>query len=250
MPALQTSIERTVFRLAALTAQPPRLLLAELSAVAPLPTLPVTNLSTLPAGTTEQWLRRRPDIIAAEQQIVAANAGIGIAISDLFPKLSVAGLLGLNSANVGDLNSAQSRLFSLGVTLAWTPFDLGAVQARIRASEARTLQSVVVYENTITAALEETEGAFSSFTRSAERTQKLDLAARSASNTARLARLRYETGVIDFLSVLEAERQLLAQRDQLVQAQVITATSLVAVYRSLGGGWAGSQTSTASSKKD
>jgi len=128
------------------------------------------------------------------------------------------------------------------VTLAWTPFDLGAVQARIRGNEARTLQSVVVYENTITAALEETEGAFSSFTRNAERTQKLDLAARSASKTAQLARLRYETGVIDFLSVLDAERQLLAQQDQLIQAQVLTATSLVAVYRSLGGGWAGPQT--------
>ena len=241
VPALQTAIERTIFRLATLTAQQPRLLLAELSAAAPLPALPVTDLSALPAGTTEQWLQRRPDIMAAEQQIVAANAGIGIATSELFPKLSVAGLLGLNSANVSDLSSADSRLFSLGVTLAWTPFDLGAVRARIRGNEARTLQSVVVYENTITAALEETEGAFSSFTRNAERTQKLDLAARSASKTAQLARLRYETGVIDFLSVLDAERQLLAQQDQLIQAQVLTATALVAVYRSLGGGWAGPQ---------
>jgi len=111
VPALQNAIERTIFRLATLTAQQPRLLLAELSAVSPLPALPVTDLSALPAGTTEQWLQRRPDIMAAEQQIVAANAGIGIATSELFPKLSVAGLLGLNSANVSDLSGTDSRLF-------------------------------------------------------------------------------------------------------------------------------------------
>ena len=241
VPALQVAIERTIFRLATLTAQAPRVMLDELSAPAPLPALPVTNLANLPAGTIDQWLQRRPDVIAAERQLAAATAGIGIAKTELYPRLSAFGLLGLNSSNVSTLTNTESKLFSLGVTLAWSPFDLGAVQARIRISEARALQNLAIFENTIAAALEETEGAFSGFTRGAQRQAQLELAARSAFETARLAHVRYDTGVTDFLSVLDAERDLLTQRDQLIQALVLTATSLVAVYRSLGGGWSTNQ---------
>jgi multidrug efflux system outer membrane protein len=237
LPTLQSAIERAVFRLATLTAQPPRALLVELGTPAPLPGLPFTDLAALPAGTTEQWLQRRPDLIAAERQLAAATAGIGIAKSALYPRLSLSGLLGLNAASTGNLGRGASGRYSLGADLAWTPFDLGGIRARIRASEARAQQSLASFETAVAAALEETEGAFSSYTRSAQRAEKLDLAARSAEEAARLSRVRYEAGVTDFLAVLDAERELLAQRDQLVQAQVGTATALVAVYRSLGGGW-------------
>jgi len=237
LPALQASIERTVFRIASLTAQPPRLLLQELAAPAPLPSLPVTDLSKLPVGVPEQWLQRRPDLIAAERQLAAATAGIGIARSALYPRLSVSGLLGFNAGSIGNLVSGDSARYSLGANLAWSPFDLGQIRARIRGSEARAQQGLVSFENAVTLALEEVEGAFSSFTRSAQREDRLDVATRNANEAARLSRLRYEAGVTDFLSVLDAERELLLQRDQLIQAQVGTATALVAVYRSLGGGW-------------
>lgn len=95
-------------------------------------------------------------------------------------------------------------------------------------------------------ALEETEGAFSTYTRSAHRAEKLALAARSAEEAAGLARARYEAGVTDFLAVLDAEREALNNRDQLVQSQVGVATALVAVYRALGGGWAAPRATTAS----
>ena len=245
LPALQASIERSVFRLATLTAQSPRPLLAELSSPAPLPALPVTDLATLPVGTPEQWLRRRPDLIAAERQLAAATANIGVARSELYPRLSLSGLLGLNAASFSNLGKSESARYSLGVGLTWTPFDLGAIRSRIRASEARAQQSLANFEQTVATALEETEGAFSSFTRNAQRAQKLDAAARSADEAATLARLRYESGLTDFLAVLDAERESLNNRDQLVQAQVSTASSLVTVYRALGGGWASSVTQTA-----
>ncbi len=240
LPALQTTAERTVFRLATLTAQAPRALLAELGTAAPMPSLPATDLATLPLGTPEQWLQRRPDIAVAERQLAAATAGIGIARSELYPRLSLSGLLGLNAATVGNLGKAESARYSLGAGLTWTPFDLGSIRSRIRASEARAQQSLAVFEQTVAQALEETEGAFSSFTRNAERAAKLQTAAGHADEAARLARLRYEAGVTDFLAVLDAEREALADRDQLVQAQAGTATALVAVYRALGGGWAAS----------
>ncbi len=246
LPALQAAIERTVFRLATLTARPPRALLAELQAPAPLPGLPVTDLSTLPLGTPEQWLQRRPDLIAAERQLAAATANIGVAKSELFPRVSLSGLLGLNAATLSNLGKSESGVYSLGVGLTWTPFDLGQIRSRIAATEARAQASLASYEQTVATALEETEGAFSSYTRNAQRAERLDVAARSAEEAAQLARQRYDAGVTDFLAVLDAEREVLSNRDQLVQAQVGTATALVSVYRALGGGWAAPATSTAS----
>ncbi|MFG5407174.1 TolC family protein [Piscinibacter sakaiensis] len=125
-----------------------------------------------------------------------------------------------------------------GAGITWTPLDGGALRARVKGSEARAQQSLARFEQTLAVALEETEGAFSSFTRETQRAAKLDEAARQAETASQLARLRFEAGVTDFLAVLDAEREALQQRDALVQAQVGTAAALVAVYRSLGGGWA------------
>jgi len=237
LPALQSAIERSIFRLATLTAQAPRTLLAELGTPAPLPGLPVTDLATLPVGTPQQWLQRRPDVVAAERQLAAATADIGVATADLYPRLSLSGLLGLNAATFGNLAKAESARYSLGAGVTWTPFDLGSIRSRIRGSQARAERSLAGFEQAVALALEETEGAFSNYTRSARRAERLDVALRSTEEAARLARLRYEAGMTDFLAVLDAEREVLGNRDQLVQAQVGTATALVAVYRALGGGW-------------
>lgn len=240
LPALQNNVERTVFRLATLTAQPPRRLLAELAPAgerAAMPSLPVTDLSALPLGTTEQWLQRRPDIIAAERQLAASTATIGIAKSELFPRISLSGLLGLNAGTFRNLGKSESGVYSLGVGLAWTPFDFGAIRSRIAASEARARNSLATYEQTVAIALEETEGAFSGYTRSAQRAALLQTAASSAQEAARLARIRFDAGVTDFLVVLDAEREVLVNQDLLVQSQSDTATSLVSVYRAIGGGW-------------
>ena len=237
LPALDNAIDRTVLRLATLTAQPPRPLMASLSAPMPMPSLPVTDLSALPVGTPQGWLQRRPDLIVAERELAAANADIGVAKAALYPRLSLSGLLGFNSARSSDLFDAASGRWALGAGISWTPLDGGALRARVRASEARAQQSVVRFEQTVALALEETEGAFSSFSRESQRAARLDEAARQAETAAQLARVRFEAGVTDFLAVLDAEREALSQRDALVQAQVGTAGALVAVYRSLGGGW-------------
>jgi multidrug efflux system outer membrane protein len=237
LPALQTAIERSVFRLATLSAQAPRALLAQLAIPAPLPGLPVIDLAALPLGTPVQWLQRRPDVIAAERQLAAATAAIGIAQADRFPRLSLSGLLGLNAATASGLARSESALASLGVGFAWTPFDTGRIRSRIAATEARALAALAGYEQAVALALEETEGAFSGFNRSAERAERLLVAVASADEAAQLARDRYALGATDFLAVLDAERESLAGRDQWVQAQTGTATALVAVYRALGGGW-------------
>ena len=240
LPLLQNGVERSVFRIATLLAQPPRSVLAQLagpSAAAPLPGLPVTDLARLPVGTTEQWLQRRPDLVAAERQLAAATALVGVARTDLFPRLSLSGLLGLNAATFSNLVKTDAAVYSLGVGLSWTPFDLGAIRARIGATEARALQSLVAYEQAVALALEETEGAFSSYTRNAQRAERQAVAVGHAQAAAQLARLRFSAGVSDFSVVLDAEREVLAFEDALMQTQTATATALVGVYRALGGGW-------------
>lgn len=237
LPALQTQLDVTAYRLATLTAQAPRAVLADLALPQPLPTLPVTDLATLPVGTPQQWLQRRPDVRAAERRLAAATAGIGIARSELYPRVSLSGLLGFNAPRLGDLFTSDAARYSLGVGLAWTPFDFGAIRSRIAASEARAQQGLVQFEQTVALALEETEGAFSGFNRNAQRAQSLDAAARHADEAAQLARARFEAGVTDFQAVLLAEREALGIREQLVQARVAQAGALVAVYRAIGGGW-------------
>ncbi len=238
LPALQAQLEAAAYRLATLTAQAPRTVLADLALPQPLPSLPVTDLATLPVGTPQQWLQRRPDVIAAERRLAAATAGIGIARSELYPSVSLSGLLGFNAPRFSDLFSSDAARYALGVGLTWTPFDFGAIRSRIAASEARAQQGLVVFEQTVALALEETEGAFSGFNRNAQRVNRLEAAARHADEAAQLARARFEGGVTDFQAVLLAEREVLGIREQLVQAQVGTASALVAVYRAIGGGWA------------
>lgn len=237
LPALDGAIDRTLLRLATLSAQPPRELMARLSQPAPLPSLPVTDLAALPVGTPQAWLERRPDLVAAERELAAATADIGVARAALYPRLSLSGLLGFNAASGSSLFDAAAGRWALGAGISWTPLDSGALRARVQGSEARAQQSLARFEQTLALALEETEGAFSSYTRETQRAARLDEAARQAETAAQLARVRFEAGVTDFLAVLDAEREALQQRDALVQAQVGTAAALVAVYRSLGGGW-------------
>ena len=237
LPALQAGIERAAYRLATLTGQSPRSVVAALATPQPLPELPVTDLSALPIGTPEQLLRRRPDLIVAERQLAAATAEIGVATADLFPRISLSGLIGFASNSVGRLGSSGSEQYGLSAGLTWPLLDFGRVRSRIGASEARAAQALASYEQTVATALEETEGALSQFTRAAQQAERLASSARNADEATRLSRIRFEAGSVDLLIVLDAERQSLASRDELVRAQVGQAIALVTVYRALGGGW-------------
>lgn len=238
LPALQAGVARNAFRLATLAGQPHGELLAALESARPgLPSLPVTDLGQLPVGTPAQWLARRPDVAATERQLAAATARIGVAQAELYPKISLSGLLGLNAPSWGQLGRGAAGVYSLGAALQWTPFDRGTLRARVAGAEARSAQALVRHEQAVAAALEDTETAFSDFSRSAERAARLDEATRQNDEALRLASLRFEAGVVDFLAVLDARRQAQESREAWVQAQSATATALVAVYRSLGGGW-------------
>jgi multidrug efflux system outer membrane protein len=235
VPALDGALATTRYRLAVLSGKPPTALDARLAAPRPLPGIAPTALSQV--GSPQSLLRRRPDIAAAERQVAAAAARIGIARSQLFPQLTLSGSLGLNGSRIGALHGRDAIAYSLGANLVWSLIDFGRRRAQIAAASARGAAAMATYEKTVLGALEETEGALATYTRAQRRTESLYRAASLSGSAAELARLRFSAGRSDLLAVLEAERESLAARDQLAQATTASATSLVAVYKALAGGW-------------
>jgi multidrug efflux system outer membrane protein len=188
-------------------------------------------------GRPEDLLRRRPDIRVTERTLAAATANVGIATADLFPRVTFTGSVALQATTFLDLGKGGSDTFALGPGIFWAAFDLGRVRARIRAADARTEAALAQYEQRVLLALEETENALVDFTRQQARRNLLWASAQASEKAQNLARQRYQFGVADFLTVLDAERTLLEAQDRLADSETQTATALVAVYKALGGGW-------------
>ncbi len=232
IPSLEASIATTIYRLSVLTGRQPNALSAMLTAQ-PAPELPPLNS----IGTPEQLLRRRPDIRVAERRLAGATARVGVAMGDLFPKVTLTGTLGYEGPSLSQLGAGDTRFFSLGPSITWAAFDLGRVRARISSAQAQTDAAVAGYEGSVLNALEDTEAALVSYGRSQTRRDALQLAAAASVKAADLARRRFEGGLIDFLEVLDAERTALSAELLLSQSRTDAATSLIAVYKALGGGW-------------
>jgi multidrug efflux system outer membrane protein len=233
IPPLETAVKRASYRLGVLIGQQPTALEPELSEPLPLPTLP----TLVALGRPEDLLRRRPDIRVTERNLAAATANVGVATADLFPRVTLAGSVALQATSLSGLGGSGSDAFAVGPGIFWAAFDLGRVRARIRAADARTEAALAQYERRVLLALEETENALVDFSRQQARRDSLRASAQASEKAQNLARLRYQFGVADFLTVLDAERTLLEAQDRLADSETLTATALIAVYKALGGGW-------------
>ncbi len=233
IPPLRAFAERARHRLGVLVGLAPTALLEELRPRQPLPSLPVLAAVGRPADL----VRRRPDIGAAEADLVAATARRGVAVADLFPRVTFVGSVALESQSFAGLGAAGSDTFNFGPRIFWAAFDLGRVRARIVAADARTEAALARYEQTVLLALEETENALTNFAREQERRDQLRVSAEASQRATLRARERYQYGVSDFLEVLDTERRLLVAQNDLADSETTTATALVAVYKALGGGW-------------
>jgi multidrug efflux system outer membrane protein len=232
IPSLEAAIATTTYRLSVLTGRQPAALSDRL-APQPMPELPALNS----IGTPEQLLRRRPDIRAAEQRLAGATARIGVAVGDLFPKVTLTGSFGYVAPTFGEFGQRDAKSYSVGPGISWAAFDLGRVRARISSARAQTDAALATYEGAVLNALETTEDALVSYGRSQLRRDALQLAAAASDKAADLARQRFEGGLIDFLEVLDAERTALSAELLLSQSRTDAATSLVAVYKAVGAGW-------------
>lgn len=233
IPSLQTSIATTSYRLSVLTGRQPTALGPTLTAQAPAPALPDLN----DIGTPEQLLRRRPDVRVAERRLAGATARVGVAVGDLFPKVTLNGQAGYFGPTFSQFGTSEATFYSIGPTITWAAFDLGRVRARISTARAQTDAALSAYEGAVLGALEDTEGALISYGRSQSRRDALQIAAAASDKAAELAQKRFEGGLIDFLEVLDAERTALSAELLLSQSRTDAATSLIGVYKALGAGW-------------
>lgn len=233
IPLLEAAVSRSIHRLSVLCGRPPGDFQSQLETPVPLRATP----ELLAIGNPETLLRRRPDIRAAERQLAAATARIGMETADLFPRITFNGRIGLEASSISGLAKNGSDTWSFGPAITWAALDYGHVRARMKAAGARADAELANYEQTILLALEETENALMDYNRELARRGFLQASEHASASAATLARERYENGATDFLTVLDSERVLLEAQDQLAQSQTRTATSLVAVYKALGGGW-------------
>ena len=201
------------------------------------------HLTTLAVDSPEALLRRRPDIRAAERELAAATARIGVAKADLFPQLTLNGFIGFIAGDASELGESTSRAWSFSPVLSWGGLDRG-VRARIVAAEARATGALAVYDRTVLLALEETETAFVTYTQSRARLAAAIDESTASRRAAELARVQYREGALDFLRLLDAERTALQAEDGLATAETDLNRSVVAIYRALGGGWEAAPGST------
>lgn len=233
IPPLEAQSRQLMHAISILLAKNPNDLTAELEQVKPLPAVP----PEVPVGMPSQLLKRRPDIKQAEREIAAATARIGSAKSDLFPKFALIGSAGLDSSATGNLFNWESRYFLISPTVTWRIFDAGRIMANIKLQRAAEEEAFSQYRGTILKALQEVEDALVSY--ATEQTRRIHLAGQAKQNeeALRLSKQLYTTGLGDFLDVLDAERTLYAAQDALAQSNQAVTTDLVALYKSLGGGW-------------
>jgi outer membrane protein, multidrug efflux system len=234
VPALELQALLLRQRMAVLCGLPPQALEPRLAAARPLPGLKAVPLGAI--GSPETLLQRRPDLQAARAQAEAAAARVGQTMKARWPALTLSGSLGLNAGRLADLGQSASFVYSLGAALAWSLFDGGAADARTDAAGAVHVQALRAYERAVLLALEDTEAALATYTRTQQQGDSLFQAALAADKAAAVARGRFDVGVSDFFAVLDSERERLNARDRLAQVQTASAVALVGVYRALAGG--------------
>lgn len=191
----------------------------------------------VPAGLPSELLERRPDVRQAEQRLVAANARIGQAKADFFPRISLTGMFGVESAALSDLFTGPARVWQVGPAMTVPIFTAGRIASNVRANEAREQQALAQYGQAIRQAFREVEDALVFHRTAREIRAEREARVATASRTLVLATLRYENGLAGYLDVLDAQRQLFAAEIDLAAAQRDQLAAVVQVYRALGGGW-------------
>lgn len=232
LPSLQTRQALSHYRLAVLTGLRP----SDLQALTDLQALP-TLVTRLPIGQVSDLLRQRPDVASAERALAASNADIGAVTAELYPRIDLGGFLGFVALRGGDLGDSASRAFSVMPSVSWPALHLASVKARQREAQAREVGARARYEQVVLNAIEETEGALTTYSLAQQRVRSLAEAAAQSQRAARLAHARYEAGSAAYLVELEAQRTQLNAQDALTQAQTASYLSVVQVYKALGGGW-------------
>jgi NodT family efflux transporter outer membrane factor (OMF) lipoprotein len=234
IPPLEQAIRQYIHVLSTLLGQEPTALSGELEQAVPVPEAP----SQITVGIPSDLLRRRPDIQAAERQIASATAQVGVATAELFPKVILGGGGGFASRNIGDLfDGSSSGYYAAGPSVNWTVFDGGRRKAGITLSEAQVDAAKAYYQDTVLRAFREVESSLVGVDRARARLEDLRRFSASARESADIAQRDYELGILDQLTVLDAQRQANRADMLMVEGHTALTVHVVTLYKALGGGW-------------
>jgi NodT family efflux transporter outer membrane factor (OMF) lipoprotein len=238
IPQLQIKLQQARNALCTLLGQPPGTVEALLTGPKEIPKGPARVGVSIPA----EMLRRRPDIRSAELTAAAQCALIGVAKAELYPSFSLFGTIGFrtSSGTIGPPSSysfGNSLFYLAGPRVSWPFFNYGRLENGVRVQDARFQQLITSYRNTVLSAAQEVEDAMAGFLNAQEATTYEQNSVRAAQRSVEISVSAYREGAVDFQRVLDAQRSLLQVQNDLAQTRSTVATSLIALYKALGGGW-------------
>ena len=191
----------------------------------------------IPAGLPSALLERRPDLLRAEQQLVAANARVGVARAAYFPQIALTGSGGFESTALGALFTATNVIWTAAAAATQPVFTAGRTRSQVAVAEARREEAVVAYQQTVRQSFREVSDALIGYRKLREFRAQQTLLVAAAQDARRLAEIRYEGGVTSYLEVLDADTRLFDGELGLARAELSELSALVELYRALGGGW-------------
>jgi multidrug efflux system outer membrane protein len=191
----------------------------------------------VPAGLPAQLLTRRPDVAEAEKNVVAANAQIGVATAEFYPRFMLTASAGFSSLNADMLFTWQSRVAQILPSVSIPLFQGGRLRANLDATKARYRQTVSIYVEQVLVAYGDVEDALTDLYSYGDQVASLRIAAAESQNYLRLAQVQYRQGLVDYLLVLDAERTLLGNQLALAQAVNLQMNASIRLIKALGGGW-------------
>ncbi|QDT48957.1 Outer membrane protein OprM precursor [Symmachiella dynata] len=233
LPALETGLRQASNRLCTLLGIPPTDLSTWLGEGDGIPEVPADIAVGIPADL----LRRRPDVRQAERQVAAQSAQIGVAVSDLFPSISLNGEVFQSSEDFGDLFNSASAAGSIGPSFRWNILNYGRITNNVRLQDARLLELIASYQNTVLVASQEVEDALIAFLKSKREVVSLRNGVDNLNESLKLLLIQFEEGSIDFSPIFVLQGSLRSAQDQMAAAEGQVLLNMVAVYRALGGGW-------------
>jgi outer membrane protein, multidrug efflux system len=233
IPQLRIELQQGIHRLGVLLGERPTVLYGALDQ-RPLPQLPAKVAIGLPSDL----LRQRPDIRSAERQVASQTAQIGVATADLYPRFTLSGFLAFQKYGPSSFFNGDNIGYGFGPTVLWNVFDGGRIRSNIAVQDAQTEQALFVYEQTVLSALRETQDALVGYVQESERRDILRRSVLAANDSVRLVTSLYVSGLTDFQNVQDQQRSKFQQDDAFAQSQGLVIQNLIALYRSLGGGWA------------
>jgi len=233
IPTLESHSETTINAIGLLLGEEPGALRQTLAATQEVPALP----GQVPIGFPSEFVQRRPDIRKAEAELHAATASIGVAKADFYPRIMLNGSAGFQSLQLSSLASWASGQFIVGPSITFPIFEGGRLKGMLQLREAQQQEAAFAYKATVLRAWREVDDALVTYDAEQRRRDRLVQAVTMNERALSVARERYKAGALDYLDVLNVQKQLLEAQSHLEQSKATAATNLITLCKALGGGW-------------